>query len=81
MLGACEKFTAVPFFWSQHYDAVIAYVGHAARFDEAVLDGDAQARDCAVSLMRDGRQLALATIFRDALSLETELAMERRAAG
>ncbi len=29
MLGFREPFTAVPFFWSQHYDLVINYVGHA----------------------------------------------------
>ncbi|HXW21026.1 MAG TPA: FAD-dependent oxidoreductase, partial [Roseiarcus sp.] len=29
MLGAGERFTAVPFFWSQHYDVPINYVGHA----------------------------------------------------
>jgi len=29
MLGFGEKFDAVPFFWSQHYDLTINYVGHA----------------------------------------------------
>ena len=29
MLGGREKFVAVPFFWSQHYDVPINYVGHA----------------------------------------------------
>ncbi len=29
MLGQREKFDAVPFFWSQHYDVPINYVGHA----------------------------------------------------
>ena len=27
--GARERFDAVPFFWSQHYDVTINYVGHA----------------------------------------------------
>ena len=80
ILGAHDRFTAVPFFWSQHYDAVIAYVGHAPDFDEATLDGDPRARDCAVSLRRRGRELALATIFRDDLSLRTELRWERERA-
>ncbi|TJU93306.1 MAG: pyridine nucleotide-disulfide oxidoreductase, partial [Mesorhizobium sp.] len=31
MLGHREKFAAVPFFWSQHYDVPINYVGHAER--------------------------------------------------
>ena len=29
MLGRREPFDAVPFFWSQHYDVPINYVGHA----------------------------------------------------
>ena len=31
MLGGRETFDAVPFFWSQHYDVPINYVGHAER--------------------------------------------------
>jgi hypothetical protein len=29
LLGMKEVFDAVPFFWSQHYDIPINYVGHA----------------------------------------------------
>ncbi len=79
-LGLRERFDAVPFFWSQHYDVVIAYVGHASRWDETVVDGDPLANDCAVRYLRDGQPLALATIFRDRESLETEVAMERAVA-
>ena len=77
MLGARERFDAVPFFWSQHYDDVISYVGHGAGWDEAQLDGDPQDRDCAVTFRRDGKRIALATVFRDVQSLETEVEMER----
>jgi len=80
ILGAGEAFTAVPFFWSQHYDAQIAYVGHARRWDEAQLDGDPEQLDCTVRFVADGREVAMASIFRDRASLERELAFEREIA-
>jgi NADPH-dependent 2,4-dienoyl-CoA reductase/sulfur reductase-like enzyme/nitrite reductase/ring-hydroxylating ferredoxin subunit len=76
ILGGSEKFDAVPFFWSQHYDVVINYVGHAERWDSIDIDGNLDARDCAVSYKRGGRTLAVATISRDLQSLQTEAAME-----
>ena len=80
MLGAREKFDAVPFFWSQHYDVPINYVGHAEDWDEIAVDGDIGKRDCVVSYKRGGRVLAAASIYRDAESLLTETAMERESA-
>jgi len=80
MLGAREKFVAVPFFWSQHYDVPINYVGHAETWDELAIDGDIAARDCVLRYKRDGRVLAVASIYRDAESLMEEAAMERTAA-
>jgi NADPH-dependent 2,4-dienoyl-CoA reductase/sulfur reductase-like enzyme len=76
MLGASEKFTAVPFFWSQHYDVSINYVGHAESWDEVVIEGDPAARDCLVRFKRGGRVLAVAAIRRDIASLQAELTME-----
>jgi len=79
MLGLREKFDAVPFFWSQHYDVPINYVGHAPSWDELTIDGDIAARDCALRYKRNGRVLAVATIYRDVESLTAELQMERAA--
>src|SRR5580765_19886 len=76
MLGLRERFDAVPFFWSQHYDVTINYVGHAEKWDALAIDGSLAARDCAVSYTRGGRTLAVATIGRDLQSLRAELAME-----
>jgi NADPH-dependent 2,4-dienoyl-CoA reductase/sulfur reductase-like enzyme/nitrite reductase/ring-hydroxylating ferredoxin subunit len=76
ILGQAEPFSAVPFFWSQHYDVPINYVGHAERWDRVEIDGNIEARDCAVRFMRDNRALAAATIYRDRESLEAELEME-----
>jgi NADPH-dependent 2,4-dienoyl-CoA reductase/sulfur reductase-like enzyme len=79
MLGHREKYTDVPFFWSQHYDVQINYVGHAEKWDELTIDGDIAGKDCLLSFNRDGRVLAVASIFRDVESLRAEVAMEARA--
>jgi apoptosis-inducing factor 3 len=79
MLSGREKFAAVPFFWSQHYDVPINYVGHAETWDELTIDGDITARDCLLRYKRNGRVLAVASIYRDAESLLAEAAMEREA--
>ena len=76
LLGARERFDAAPFFWSQHYDTGILYVGHAERWDEARISGDLAARDCRIDYRRDGRTLAVATLGRDLESLQAELAIE-----
>ncbi|HEY2849115.1 MAG TPA: FAD-dependent oxidoreductase [Gemmatimonadaceae bacterium] len=79
MLGTRERFDAVPFFWTDQYDVSFAYVGHAERWDEAVLEGQltAETRDCAISYRAAGKTVALATVFRDIKSLETEIGFEK----
>jgi NADPH-dependent 2,4-dienoyl-CoA reductase/sulfur reductase-like enzyme len=77
LLGRCERYTAVPFFWSQHYDVSIDYVGHTASWDEIEQRGDVGARDVALRFREAGRTLAVATIFRGQESLLAELALER----
>ena len=77
MLGGKTKFDAVPFFWSQHYDVPINYVGHAEAWDELTIDGSIANRDCVLRYKRNGRVLAVASIYRDADSLLAEAAMER----
>jgi len=76
ILGRREKFDAVPFFWSQHYDVRLNYVGHAEKWDAITIDGSFDARDCAVTYEKGGRALAVVTISRDLQSLQAELAME-----
>ena len=77
ILGQTKRFDAVPFFWSQHYDVPINYVGHAERWDAVEVDGNISAKDCAVRFKRGGRILAVATIYRDRESLEAEFQMEQ----
>jgi len=77
MLGLHEAFDAVPFFWSQHYDVPINYVGHAEKWDEIAVDGDIKGRDCLLRYKRQGRVLAVSSIYRDLDSLKCEVAMEK----
>jgi NADPH-dependent 2,4-dienoyl-CoA reductase/sulfur reductase-like enzyme/nitrite reductase/ring-hydroxylating ferredoxin subunit len=77
MLGRRERFDAVPFFWSQHYDIQINYVGHAESWDGIDVNGTFDEHDCAVTYRRGSRVLAVATIFRDLESLQAEYKMEQ----
>jgi NADPH-dependent 2,4-dienoyl-CoA reductase/sulfur reductase-like enzyme/nitrite reductase/ring-hydroxylating ferredoxin subunit len=79
MLGYRDRFDAVPFFWSQHYDVTINYVGHAEHWDAVHIDGTLESHDCSVTYTRGEQNLAVATISRDRQSLRSELAMERQA--
>src|SRR6185369_6941599 len=45
ILGKNQPFDAVPFFWSQHYDVSINYVGHAEKWDSADVTGSLADRD------------------------------------
>lgn len=77
MLGARERFAAVPFFWTQQFDVTINYVGHATAWDHIRIDGNLEQRDCTIRYEGSGRLLAAATMSRDLESLETELELER----
>jgi NADPH-dependent 2,4-dienoyl-CoA reductase/sulfur reductase-like enzyme/nitrite reductase/ring-hydroxylating ferredoxin subunit len=78
MLGRRQPYLDVPFFWSAHYDVVIAYVGHAEKWDRLEVTGDIAQRDATVRFIRDDRTIAAATIFRDRESLEIEVELEKR---
>jgi NADPH-dependent 2,4-dienoyl-CoA reductase/sulfur reductase-like enzyme len=80
MLGRRERFDAVPFFWSMHYDMPILYVGHAEGWDQVEIDGRVEAKDCRATFRRDGRTLAVATIGREADNLRAELELEQGSA-
>jgi len=79
MLGVRVPYRAVPFFWSQHYDVPINYVGHAEKWDTIDIDGDVMKRDCVVRYKLGGKTLAVASIYRDKDSLEASAEMEKRA--
>jgi 3-phenylpropionate/trans-cinnamate dioxygenase ferredoxin reductase subunit len=77
MLGQRQRFDAVPFFWSQHYDIAISYVGHAERWDRLEIDGNPAAQDCSVSFWRGDQKLAVATVGRDLDGLRAEAVFEQ----
>ncbi len=78
MVGQRVPFDTVPFFWSQHYDVTIRYVGHAERWDRVAVDGSLESRDASVSFILGGKTLAVATVSRDRRSLEAEVALEQQ---
>jgi NADPH-dependent 2,4-dienoyl-CoA reductase/sulfur reductase-like enzyme len=77
MLGVGGPFRDAPFFWSQHYDVQISYVGFAAAWDAVELRGNLEGRDATVIYKKKGRPLAVATIGRDRVSLAAEAALEQ----
>jgi NADPH-dependent 2,4-dienoyl-CoA reductase/sulfur reductase-like enzyme/nitrite reductase/ring-hydroxylating ferredoxin subunit len=79
MMGERTPFKSAPFFWSQHYDVPINYVGHAEKWDAIEVDGDVMNRDCVVRYKANGRVLAVASIYRDKESLQAGVEMESRA--
>ncbi len=76
MLGRAFR-ADVPFFWSQHHDVTLGYVGHAEAFGTPEVHGDLVARDAHVVYRDGGKIRAVVTIGRDKLALEVEAAMER----
>jgi NADPH-dependent 2,4-dienoyl-CoA reductase/sulfur reductase-like enzyme/nitrite reductase/ring-hydroxylating ferredoxin subunit len=77
MLGQKQRCDLVPFFWSQHYDVAISYVGHAEKWDRIEIDGNIGSRDCRLRFLRGDKTLAVVTIGRDKQSLEAEAGLEQ----
>ncbi|HWF90562.1 MAG TPA: FAD/NAD(P)-binding oxidoreductase, partial [Pyrinomonadaceae bacterium] len=65
MLGRNFVFDGVPFFWTQQFDAVLAYVGHATVWDEIIYRGDVASHDFLAFFVKDNRVLAVAGMNRD----------------
>ncbi len=78
MLGQKRRCDLVPFFWSQHYDLALAYVGHAEKWDRIQVQGSLEKRDARVEFLRSGKALAVCTLGRDQESLRAEIGMERQ---
>jgi NADPH-dependent 2,4-dienoyl-CoA reductase/sulfur reductase-like enzyme len=77
ILGARESFTIPPFFWSNHFDLHIHYVGHGSGGDDASVSGDLKAKTASVAFRSNGKLSAVASVGRDRENLEAEVALER----
>ena len=77
MLGAREPFVVPPFFWSNHFDLHIHYVGHGSGDDRPTVSGDLRAKDASVIFRSGDKLTAVASIGRDHENLEAEVALER----
>jgi apoptosis-inducing factor 3 len=78
-MGVPTPFRSAPFFWSQHFDVPINYVGHAKQWDAIDIEGEVIKRSCVVFYKLGGRVLAVASVYRDKESLEAGVEMERQA--
>ncbi len=74
--GREQPYRDVPFFWSQHHDVTLNYVGHAQTFDPPVVVGDLKKRDAIVAYREGGRVRAVLTVGRDHASLEAGRALQ-----
>jgi apoptosis-inducing factor 3 len=77
ILGARQPFTDPPFFWSNHFDLHVRYVGHGSGGDRTILSGDLKAKDASVLFRANDKLTAIASVGRDLENLKAELALER----
>ena len=77
ILGAREPFTTTPFFWSNHFDLHIHYVGHGSGRDAASVHGDLKAKEASVIFRSNDKFSAVASVGRDRENLKAEVALER----
>jgi hypothetical protein len=69
----------VPFFWSQHGEMAINYVGHAQQWDRVEEEGDPASGSYLCRYFQGERLLAVASLGRDLDSLRAEAQMQAAA--
>ena len=76
MLGLAGPFNDVPFFWSQHYDVTLSYVGRANADAQIEVIGSLEKRDATVTYRLSGKVVAVLCVGRDRECLSIEAALE-----
>src|SRR5436305_12285002 len=77
IVGARQPFVMPPFFWSNHFDLHIRYVGHGSGEERTSVSGDLKAKDASVIFRSGGKLAAIASVGRDLENLKAEVALER----
>jgi NADPH-dependent 2,4-dienoyl-CoA reductase/sulfur reductase-like enzyme/nitrite reductase/ring-hydroxylating ferredoxin subunit len=77
MLGMKQPFTSVPFFWSNHYDVAIGYVGHAEGWDKISVAGKIADGNAVIGYKSKKKTLAVAAINQSLPLLHAEVALEK----
>ncbi|MEX3943241.1 oxidoreductase C-terminal domain-containing protein [Paraburkholderia sp. BR10937] len=73
MLGQTASYDGVPFFWTQHYDKRVDYLGHAGHWNELVMSGRAGDDRFGVLYAESGRlRAALACGYDREMALMSE---------
>jgi NADPH-dependent 2,4-dienoyl-CoA reductase/sulfur reductase-like enzyme len=75
MLGDRQPMAAAPYFWSNHYDLAVRYVGHASEPGDVVVDGSIEDEDATVRFLRADQLQAAASVGRDRQNLEIAAAL------
>ena len=79
MLGASQRFEAIPFFWTEQFGVPIRYVGRARGWDTVTLEGSFESGSLIARYFAEGTHCATASIGRDRQNLEDERMLENRA--
>lgn len=60
MAGQKVEFRGVPYFWTEHFDTYLFYVGYVGRWDDVIWHGDPAQRQFVAFYVKNGRVLAAA---------------------
>lgn len=65
MAGKKTEFKGVPFFWTDHFDQTLQYVGYVTDWDDLIVHGDLAGRNFMAFYVKAGKVLAAAGLQHD----------------